>query len=88
VVVVLSIAAALVVAAVGAYARDWFADRVPTADASRVRGSLAARAGRVAFWVGYLVHPTARAFGMVLTGLPTIAAYVWLVGDAVANRLG
>jgi hypothetical protein len=35
--------------------------------------------GRGAFWVGYLIHPMGRAFGMVLTVLPTIAAYAWLV---------
>ena len=34
--------------------------------------------GRIAFWIGYLVHPLARAFGMVLTILPTLGAYVWL----------
>ena len=36
-------------------------------------------AGRLLFWIGYLALPVARAFGMVLTALPTIAAYVWLV---------
>lgn len=35
--------------------------------------------GRATFWVGYLINPMGRAFGMVLTILPTIAAYVWLV---------
>jgi hypothetical protein len=35
--------------------------------------------GRVAFWIGYLLHPLARAFGMVVTALPTLAAYAWLV---------
>jgi hypothetical protein len=35
--------------------------------------------GRAAFWIGYLINPMGRAFGMVLTVLPTIAAYVWLV---------
>ena len=44
--------------------------------------------GRVTFWLGYLVYPTARAFGMVSTGLPTMAAYVWLVADALADRRG
>jgi hypothetical protein len=34
--------------------------------------------GRVAFWVGYLIHPMGRAFGMVLTVLPTLASYAWL----------
>jgi hypothetical protein len=41
--------------------------------------------GRATFWIGYLIFPTARAFGMVLTVLPTIAAYVWLVWRAL-NR--
>ena len=36
-------------------------------------------AGRLLFWIGYLVLPIARAFGMVLTALPTLAAFAWLV---------
>jgi hypothetical protein len=39
--------------------------------------------GRAAFWIGYLIYPMARAFGMVLTVLPTIAAYLWLVWRAL-----
>jgi hypothetical protein len=35
--------------------------------------------GRAGFWIGYLIYPVARAFGMVLTVLPTIAAYLWPV---------
>jgi hypothetical protein len=35
--------------------------------------------GRAAFWTGYLIHPMGRAFGMVLTVLPTIGSYAWLV---------
>lgn len=38
-------------------------------------------AGRVTFWIGYLIHPMARAFGMTLTVIPTIitfAALTWL----------
>jgi hypothetical protein len=35
--------------------------------------------GRIAFWAGYILHPQARAFGMVLTALPTVVAYGWLV---------
>ena len=35
--------------------------------------------GRVAFWVGYLIHPMGRAFGMVLTVVPTIVSYAWLL---------
>jgi hypothetical protein len=38
--------------------------------------------GRAAFWVGYLIHPMGRAFGMVLTVLPTIGSYAWLVWHA------
>ena len=34
--------------------------------------------GRGAFWAGYLLHPMGRAFGMVLTVLPTLASYGWL----------
>ena len=44
--------------------------------------------GRIAFWIGYLVYPVARAFGMVLTALPTIAAYVWLVAHWLGPRAG
>ena len=36
-------------------------------------------AGRTAFWIGYLLNPLGRAFGMVVTALPTLGAYVWLV---------
>ena len=39
--------------------------------------------GRALFWIGYLIYPVARAFGMVLTALPTLAAYVWLVVQAL-----
>ena len=35
-------------------------------------------AGRMAFWIGYLLYPMARAFGMVMTVLPTLAAFAWL----------
>jgi hypothetical protein len=38
--------------------------------------------GRGAFWVGYLIYPMGRAFGMALTVLPTIASYAWLVWHA------
>jgi len=41
--------------------------------------------GRATFWIGYLVHPMGRAFGMVVTILPTICAYVWL-GWRAATR--
>ena len=35
--------------------------------------------GRATFWIGYLLRPTARAFGMVMTALPTIVGYGWLL---------
>lgn len=35
-------------------------------------------AGRIAFWIGYLIAPWARAFGFALTFYPTVAAFVWL----------
>jgi hypothetical protein len=35
--------------------------------------------GRLTFWIGYLIHPLARAFGMTLTALPTLCAYAWLL---------
>ena len=39
-------------------------------------------AGRVAFWLGYLYAPWARAFGMGLTAYPSFAALVFLVWRA------
>jgi hypothetical protein len=41
--------------------------------------------GRIAFWVGYLFHPLARAFGMTLTAVPTLVAYLWLVWQFVSR---
>ncbi|THD58256.1 hypothetical protein [Phenylobacterium sp.] len=38
--------------------------------------------GCAAFWIGYLIHPLGRAFGMVVTALPTLGAYVWLIWRA------
>jgi hypothetical protein len=38
--------------------------------------------GRGTFWVGYLIHPMGRAFGMALTALPTVASYAWLAWNA------
>jgi hypothetical protein len=35
--------------------------------------------GRIAFWIGYIVTPIDRAFGMVVTVLPTIGALLWLM---------
>jgi len=39
--------------------------------------------GRIAFWIGYLIAPWARAFGFALTFYPTVAAYVWLIATAL-----
>lgn len=35
-------------------------------------------AGRIAFWAGYIINPILRAFGMVLTVVPTIVCYSWI----------
>ncbi len=35
--------------------------------------------GRATFWAGYRWRPEARAFGMVLTALPTAGCFVWLL---------
>lgn len=35
--------------------------------------------GRIAFWIGYLLAPWARAFGFGLTFYPTAVALVWLI---------
>jgi hypothetical protein len=35
--------------------------------------------GRGAFWIGYLIHPMGRVFGMVITVVPTVASYAWLL---------
>ncbi|MBV9571280.1 MAG: hypothetical protein JO056_08575 [Alphaproteobacteria bacterium] len=34
--------------------------------------------GRALFWIGYLVMPVLRAFGLGLTAYPTFAALIWL----------
>ncbi|HEY1612593.1 MAG TPA: MAPEG family protein [Rhizomicrobium sp.] len=34
--------------------------------------------GRLTFWVGYLIYPVGRVFGMVLTVMPTLIAFAWL----------
>jgi len=40
--------------------------------------------GRVTFWIGYLIHPMARTFGMTLTVIPTIIAFAALTWSAVS----
>jgi hypothetical protein len=46
--------------------------------------------GRGTFWIGYLIHPMGRAFGMVLTVVPTLASYAWLLweGSTTAAFVG
>jgi hypothetical protein len=39
--------------------------------------------GRIAFWIGYLIAPWARGFGMGLTVYPTFGAFAWLVWTAL-----
>jgi hypothetical protein len=39
--------------------------------------------GRLTFWVGYLVIPIARAFGIILTAVPTVVALPWLIAHWV-----
>lgn len=41
--------------------------------------------GRFAFWLGYLIRPVARAFGLLVTFLPTCASYLWLLSRMVGN---
>jgi len=41
--------------------------------------------GRVTFWIGYLLHPMGRAFGMVMTIIPTVAAFGWLTWQAIGG---
>ena len=41
--------------------------------------------GRATFWIGYLLAPTARAFGMVMTVVPTLAGYGWLLSHALGR---
>lgn len=42
--------------------------------------------GRAAFWIGYLIHPMGRAFGMVVTVVPTFCAYAWVGWRLLAAR--
>ena len=35
--------------------------------------------GRIAFWIGYLLAPWARAFGFGLTFYPTAVGLIWLI---------
>jgi hypothetical protein len=40
--------------------------------------------GRITFWAGYMLHPMARTFGMTLTVIPTIIAYLTLTWRALS----
>lgn len=39
--------------------------------------------GRIAFWIGYLIAPWARAFGFALTFYPTVVAFVYAIVRAL-----
>jgi hypothetical protein len=39
--------------------------------------------GRATFWIGYLIAPWARAFGLAMTFYPTVAAFIWLAARAL-----
>lgn len=41
--------------------------------------------GRVTFFIGYLINPVARTYGMTLTVVPTIAAYAWLTWQLLGH---
>jgi hypothetical protein len=41
-------------------------------------------AGRIIFWIGYLIAPAGRAFGLGLTAYPTFAALFWLAWHLVS----
>jgi uncharacterized membrane protein YecN with MAPEG domain len=40
-------------------------------------------AGRITFWAGYRYSPMARTFGMALTAIPVILAYIWLLATGL-----
>lgn len=42
--------------------------------------------GRVLFWVGYQIHPVARATGFGITALPTGVALIWLAWHVLAPQ--
>ena len=41
--------------------------------------------GRICFWVGYHVNPYARAFGQVLTFIPTIGVYFYVLREFASS---
>jgi hypothetical protein len=41
--------------------------------------------GRFLFWIGYQIHPIARAIGFGLTAVPTAIAIVWLAWRVLAG---
>lgn len=42
--------------------------------------------GRITFAIGYAQHPTARAFGMAMTGVSTVVAYTLAVALILSGR--
>jgi len=40
--------------------------------------------GRISFWIGYVLHPMGRTFGMSLTVIPTIFAFLALTWKAIS----
>jgi hypothetical protein len=43
-------------------------------------------AGRATFWLGYLIAPWARAFGLALTFYPTVVALIWLLSKGIIGN--
>lgn len=41
--------------------------------------------GRATFWLGYMWRPVARAFGMILTALPSAGTFVWLLAHWISQ---
>ena len=42
--------------------------------------------GRALFWIGYLIAPVARAFGLGLSAYPTFAALTWLAARMFLSK--
>lgn len=43
--------------------------------------------GRIAFWVGYPGGAAGRAFGIVMTMVPTIGAFAWAISLVIGNTI-
>lgn len=57
----------------------------PGASAFVLAAVLLFAVGRIAFWVGYPAGAGGRAFGIVMTMTPTIAAFGWSIGLIVGR---